>query len=56
MIWQLSDLVDCTRVVSLFLFGKVYEELGKTTPVGTVVGLLNPTIMPPKKEGDSNKK
>ncbi|KAK2163131.1 hypothetical protein LSH36_85g07077 [Paralvinella palmiformis] len=43
-IWRLSDLADCDKVVSLFLFNKVFQELWKTVP-GTVIGILNPSIM-----------
>ncbi|CAG0902298.1 unnamed protein product [Darwinula stevensoni] len=43
-IWNLNDLHDCTQMVSLFLFGKAHKNLWKTS-VGTVVGLLNPSIM-----------
>ena len=43
-IWKLSDLSSQTAVISLFLFGKSYQEHWKTS-VGTVVALLNPNIM-----------
>ena len=43
-IWKLSDLEDCDHVVSFFLFGQVYKEHWKTN-LGSVVGLLNPSIM-----------
>ena len=46
-IWKLSDLSSQTAVISLFLFGKSYQEHWKTS-VGTVVALLNPNIMPAK--------
>ena len=46
-IWKLSDLSSQTAVISLFLFGKSYQEHWKTS-VGTVVALLNPSIMPGK--------
>ena len=46
-IWKLSDLSSQTAVISLFLFGKSYQEHWKTS-VGTVVALLNPNIMPGK--------
>ncbi|CAK8688138.1 unnamed protein product [Clavelina lepadiformis] len=49
-IWHLTDLDDCTKHVAFFLFGKVHEQLWRNITVGTVVGLLNPSIMPPKKE------
>ena len=47
MIWKLSDLSSQTAVISLFLFGKCYHEHWKTS-AGTVVALLNPSIMPGK--------
>ena len=46
-IWKLSDLSSQTAIISLFLFGKSYQEHWKTS-VGTVVALLNPSIMPGK--------
>ena len=46
-IWKLSDLSSQTAVISLFLFGKSYQEHWKTS-VGTVVALLNPNVMPGK--------
>ena len=44
-VWKLSDLSGQSAVVSLFLFGKAYQEHWKMAQ-GSVVGLLNPTIMP----------
>ena len=41
-IWKLSDLDDCDKLVTLFLFGNVHKDLWKHT-VGSVIGLLNPT-------------
>ena len=46
-VWKLSDLSGQSAVVSLFLFGRVYQEHWKTAQ-GTVVALLNPSIMPEK--------
>ena len=46
-IWKLSDLSSQTAVISLFLFGKSYQEHWKTS-VGMVIALLNPNIMPGK--------
>ncbi|XP_041348945.1 protein MCM10 homolog [Gigantopelta aegis] len=43
-IWKMSDLEDCDHVVSFFLFGQVYKDHWKTN-LGSVVGLLNPSIM-----------
>lgn len=44
-IWKLSDLSGQTSLISVFLFGKAYQEHWKT-PLGHVVALLNPSIMP----------
>ena len=44
-VWKLSDLSSQSAVVSLFLFGKAYQEHWKMVQ-GSVVALLNPTIMP----------
>ncbi|CAG0922634.1 unnamed protein product [Notodromas monacha] len=42
---SLSDLTgDCTRVVSVMLFGRAHEKLFKLN-LGTVIGLLNPSIL-----------
>lgn len=46
-VWKLSDLSSQSAVVSLFLFGKAYQEHWKMVQ-GSVVALLNPTIMPSK--------
>ncbi|KAL5014939.1 hypothetical protein ScPMuIL_009209 [Solemya velum] len=43
-IWKLTDLQDCDKVVSFFLFGNVYKQHWKND-VGTVIGLLNPSLM-----------
>ncbi|XP_069141681.1 protein MCM10 homolog [Argopecten irradians] len=43
-IWKLSDLEDCDKTVSFFLFGEVYKQHWKNS-MGTVVGVLNPSIM-----------
>lgn len=43
-IWKLSDLSDCTKTVALFLFSGAHKALWKSS-VGSVVGVLNPTIM-----------
>lgn len=47
LIWTLSDLKDDLKTVALFLFGSAYKQLWKTT-IGTVLGVLNPTIMDQK--------
>jgi len=44
MIWRLSDLVNCDKTVSLFLFNTVFTDLWKTA-VGSVVGVLNASVM-----------
>ncbi|XP_078485288.1 protein MCM10 homolog [Ciona intestinalis] len=49
-IWHLTDLDDCNKHVALFLFGIVHEELWKKITVGSVIGILNPSIMPPRKD------
>lgn len=49
IIWKLSDLKGDIKTISLFLFGNAYKELWKST-IGTVLGVLNPTIMD-KKDG-----
>ncbi|KAF8766811.1 Protein MCM10 like protein [Argiope bruennichi] len=46
-IWKMSDLHDVEKPVSVFLFKTAHTELWKTT-VGTVIGILNPSIMPKK--------
>jgi len=45
--WQLSDLQGDLKTVSLFLFGNAYKQLWKTVQ-GTVVGILNPSILEKK--------
>ena len=46
-VWKLSDLSGQSAVVTVFLFGQAYQEHWKT-PLGYVVALLNPNIMPGK--------
>lgn len=46
-IWTLSDLHDDLKTVCLFLFGSAYKEFWKTG-IGTVVGVLNPTVFETK--------
>ncbi|KAK3612028.1 hypothetical protein CHS0354_021704 [Potamilus streckersoni] len=43
-IWKLSDLQDCDKVITFFLFGNVYKEHWKND-ISSVVGLLNATPM-----------
>ncbi|KAL8621332.1 hypothetical protein ACOMHN_053353 [Nucella lapillus] len=49
-IWKVSDLEDPDRPVSFFLFGQVYKQLWKMD-MGTVIGLLNPSIMDSMEKG-----
>lgn len=42
-IWTLCDLHTDLKTVGLFLFGSAYKEFWKSS-VGTVVGVLNPTV------------
>ncbi|XP_076340832.1 minichromosome maintenance 10 homolog isoform X2 [Tachypleus tridentatus] len=44
-VWKMSDLRDCSSIISLFLFGEVYQQHWKAS-IGTVVGILNASIMP----------
>lgn len=44
-VWKVSDLSSQSAVVSLFLFGKSYQEHWKMVQ-GSVIALLNPTVMP----------
>lgn len=43
-VWTISDLHGDLKTVSLFLFGSAYKQFWKST-VGTVIGVLNPTIL-----------
>ncbi|GIZ04851.1 protein MCM10 homolog [Caerostris extrusa] len=43
-IWKMSDLHDIEKILSVFLFKTAHKDLWKTT-VGTVIGILNPSIM-----------
>lgn len=43
-IWTLSDLKSGLKTVSLFLFSSAFTSLWKTN-VGTVLGVLNPSVM-----------
>ncbi|XP_068081660.1 protein MCM10 homolog isoform X2 [Anabrus simplex] len=49
-IWKLSDLKDGLKTVSLFLFRNSHKNLWKT-PIGTVVGILNPSLMESRDDG-----
>ena len=50
LVWHLSDMGTGTEnlAVGFFLFGDVYKEHWKLQ-VGTIVGLLNPSIMKQEK-------
>ncbi|XP_042902667.1 protein MCM10 homolog isoform X3 [Parasteatoda tepidariorum] len=52
-IWKMSDLHDCEKVVTMFLFGAAHAEHWKMT-VGTVIGFLNPSLMPDNKDKNGN--
>ncbi|XP_061187039.1 protein MCM10 homolog [Saccostrea echinata] len=43
-IWRMSDLEDCDRTISFFLFGEVFKQHWKNE-VKSVVGILNPHKM-----------
>ena len=49
-VWKLSDLSGQTAVVTVFLFGQAYQEHWKT-PLGHVIALLNPNVMPSREVG-----
>ncbi|KAH9503642.1 minichromosome maintenance- protein [Bulinus truncatus] len=51
-IWKLNDLEDLDNCVSFFLFGEVHKHLWKTE-VGTVIGVLNPSIMESMEKNNS---
>nr|XP_037281679.1 protein MCM10 homolog [Rhipicephalus microplus] len=53
-IWKLTDLQDCENLVCIFLFGDVHEKHWKTS-IGSVVGFLNPSVMPNKDSFSSRK-
>ncbi|XP_014245891.1 protein MCM10 homolog [Cimex lectularius] len=44
VIWTLSDLKPELKTAAVFLFGKCFDKLWKTS-VGTVIGILNPNVM-----------
>ncbi|XP_046363448.2 protein MCM10 homolog isoform X1 [Haliotis rufescens] len=52
-IWKLSDMDNCEQVVSFFLFGQTYKEHWKND-VGSVVGILNPSIMDNAEKGNKD--
>ena len=43
-VWKLTDLQNCDELVHFYLFKDVNKALWKTS-LGSVVGILNPTIM-----------
>ncbi|XP_022098764.1 protein MCM10 homolog [Acanthaster planci] len=49
-IWKLSDLSVCDQTITIFLFSKAHDNHWKTVQ-GSVIGLLNASIMPPKDNG-----
>ncbi|XP_059141197.1 protein MCM10 homolog [Physella acuta] len=51
-IWKLNDLEDLDNSVSFFLFGEVHKHMWKTA-VGTVIGVLNPSIMESMEKNNS---
>uniref|UniRef100_T1IJL1 Protein MCM10 homolog n=1 Tax=Strigamia maritima TaxID=126957 RepID=T1IJL1_STRMM len=51
-IWRMSDLRDCSKVVSFFLFGNVHKTHWKI-PIGSVVGILNAGPMSNKDNASS---
>lgn len=48
-IWTISDLHNDLKTVALFLFSGAHKNLWKTVQ-GTVVGVLNPTVMEQKEK------
>lgn len=51
-IWTLTDLKDDIKTVGLFMFSSAHSDLWKT-PTGSVVGVLNPTILE-RREGSKD--
>ncbi|XP_046562191.1 protein MCM10 homolog [Haliotis rubra] len=52
-IWKLSDMDNCEQMVSFFLFGQTYKEHWKSD-VGSVIGILNPSIMDNADKGNKD--
>lgn len=52
-IWRLSDLDDCDRTISFFLFGEVFKQHWKNE-VKSVVGILNPNKMDKADKGQQD--
>lgn len=52
VIWSMSDLKDDIKTISMFLFKSACKELWKTS-TGTVVGILNPSILD-KRDGSKD--
>nr|XP_033338094.1 protein MCM10 homolog [Megalopta genalis] len=50
-IWKISDLSENINTVCIFMFGNAYKSFWKTT-VGTVIGILNPSILESKGNTD----
>lgn len=49
--WILSDLKGSLKTASLFLFGRAHQDLWKT-PSGTVLAILNPSVLNDNKTTD----
>ncbi|XP_065581169.1 protein MCM10 homolog isoform X2 [Artemia franciscana] len=49
-LWRVCDLTDCSKIITLFLFSNAQKDLWKTA-VGTVIGLLNPSILKDRESG-----
>lgn len=52
-IWRLSDLDDCDRTISFFLFGEVFKQHWKNE-IKSVVGILNPNKMDKADKGQQD--
>ncbi|XP_062585653.1 protein MCM10 homolog [Saccostrea cucullata] len=52
-IWRLSDLDDCDKTISFFLFGEVFKQHWKNE-VKSVVGILNPHKMDKADKGQQD--
>lgn len=50
-IWKITDLSTDMKAVSVFLFSSAYKKLWKTAP-GTVVGILNPSVLESRDDKD----
>lgn len=50
-IWKISDLSLDMKKVTIFLFSSAYKNFWKT-PVGSVIGILNPSVLDSKDDQD----